>query len=102
MSDQGDLRLGGYTAAVDARLARWRDEAFGKRMWEKDFRLWSPEPIAELSNRQFWLDLPNSMTAASDRLTRLGRDAQLEGMRDAVVLGMVGRNRPSEVLCRAF
>ncbi|HEY4564182.1 MAG TPA: hypothetical protein VIJ36_14455, partial [Thermoanaerobaculia bacterium] len=61
MSDQGDLRLGGFAAAVDARLARWQDEAFGKRMWEKDFRLWSPEPIAELSNRLGWLDLPNSM-----------------------------------------
>ena len=90
MSDQGDLRLGGFAAAVDARLARWRDEAFGKRMWEKDFQLWSPEPIPELSNRLGWLDLPNRMTAEVDRLTRLGRDAQLEGMRDAVVLGMGG------------
>src|SRR3954468_16095661 len=102
MSDQGDLRLGGYTAAVDARLARWRDEAFGKRMWEKDFRLWSPEPIAELSNRLGWLDLPNRMTAEVDRLTRLGRDAQLEGMRDAVVLGMGGSSLAPEVYSRTF
>src|SRR3954464_15958863 len=102
MSDQGDLRLGGYTAAVDARLARGRDEAFGKRMWEKDFRLWSPEPIAELSNRLGWLDLPNRMTAEVDRLTRLGRDAQLEGMRDAVVLGMGGSSLAPEVYARTF
>src|SRR3954452_5765601 len=102
MSDQGDLRLGGYTAAVDARLARWRDEAFGKRMWEKDFRLWSPEPMPELSNRLGWLDLPNSMTAEVDRLTRLGRDAQLEGMRDAVVLGMGGSSLAPEVYSRTF
>jgi transaldolase / glucose-6-phosphate isomerase len=102
MSDQGDLRLGGYTEAVDARLARWRDEGFGRRMWEKDFRLWSPEPIPELSNRLGWLDLPNSMTAEVDRMARLGRDAQLEGMRDAVVLGMGGSSLAPEVYARTF
>ena len=81
MSDQGDLRLGGYAAAVDARLARWQEEAFGGRLWEKDYRLWSPEPIPELSDRLGWLDLPNSMTAAVDTLSRLAREVAAEGIR---------------------
>jgi transaldolase/glucose-6-phosphate isomerase len=102
MSDQGDLRLGGYAAAVDARLARWQEEAFGRRLWEKDYRLWSPEPIPELSDRLGWLDLPNSMTAALDTLSRLAREVAAEGIRDAVVLGMGGSSLAPEVFARTF
>lgn len=102
MSDQGDLRLGGYAAAVDARLARWQEEAFGRRLWEKDYRLWSPEPIPELSDRLGWLDLPNSMTAAVDTLSRLAREVAAEGIRDAVVLGMGGSSLAPEVFARTF
>ncbi len=47
MSERGDFRLGSYTAAVEARLARWQEEEFGRRLWEKDYQLWSPEPIPE-------------------------------------------------------
>lgn len=102
MSDQGDLRLGGYAAAVDARLARWQAEAFGRRLWEKDSTLWSPEPIPELTDRLGWLELPNTMTAEADRLTRLAREMADEEVRDAVVLGMGGSSLAPEVFSRTF
>jgi transaldolase/glucose-6-phosphate isomerase len=102
MSDQGDLRLGGDAAAVDARLAKWRDESFGSRLWEKDYTLWSPEPIPDLSDRLGWLDLPASMTALVETLSRLAREAAAEGMRDAVVLGMGGSSLAPEVYSRTF
>jgi len=102
MSDQGDLRLGGHAAAVDARLARWQDEAFGRRLWEKDHLLWSAEPIPELSDRLGWLALPDTMTAELDRLSRLAREMADEGIRDAVVLGMGGSSLAPEVYARTF
>src|SRR3954468_16232559 len=102
MSDQGDLRLGGYAAAVDARLARWQEEAFGRRLWEKDYTLWSPEPIPELTDRLGWLGLPNTMTAEVQRLSRFARDVAAEGFRDAVVLGMGGSSLAPEVFSRTF
>jgi transaldolase/glucose-6-phosphate isomerase len=102
MSDQGDLRLGGHAAAVDARLAKWQDESFGSRLWAKDYTLWSPEPISDLSDRLGWLDLPASMTALVETLARLGREAAAEGMRDAVVLGMGGSSLAPEVYSRTF
>jgi transaldolase/glucose-6-phosphate isomerase len=102
MSDQGDLRLGGYAAAVDARLAKWQDEGFGRRLWEKDYQLWSPEPIPDLSDRLGWLDLPASMTALVETLSRLAREAAAEGLRDAVVLGMGGSSLAPEVYARTF
>ncbi|HEX4960967.1 MAG TPA: hypothetical protein VF173_09025 [Thermoanaerobaculia bacterium] len=102
MSERGDLRLGRYTAAVDARLARWQEEGFGKRLWEKDHTLWSPEPIPELTNRLGWLNLPDTMTAEVQRLSRFARDVAQEGFRDAVVLGMGGSSLAPEVYARTF
>jgi len=102
MSERGDLRLGSYTAAVDARLAHWQEEAFAKRLWEKDYTLWSPQPIPELTDRLGWLDLPATMTAEVQRLARFARDVSQEGFRDAVVLGMGGSSLAPEVYSRTF
>jgi transaldolase/glucose-6-phosphate isomerase len=102
MSDQGDLRLGGYAAAVDARLAKWQEEGFGRRLWEKDHQLWSPEPIPELTDRLGWLGLPVGMTAEADRLSRLAREMAEEEIRDAVVLGMGGSSLAPEVFAHTF
>ena len=49
MSERADLRLGQYEARVEARLAKWQEEAFGKRLWEKDHQLWSEQPVPELT-----------------------------------------------------
>jgi transaldolase/glucose-6-phosphate isomerase len=102
MSERGDLRLGSYTAAVEARLARWQEEGFGRRLWEKDYTLWSPEPIPELTDRLGWLGLPNTMTAEVQRLSRFARDVAAEGFRDVVVLGMGGSSLAPEVFSRTF
>jgi transaldolase / glucose-6-phosphate isomerase len=102
MSERGDLRLGGYTAAVEARLARWQEEDFGRRLWEKDHQLWSPEPIPELTDRLGWLNLPETMMAEVQRLSRFARDVATEGIRDAVVLGMGGSSLAPEVYSRTF
>ncbi len=102
MSDQGEIRLGGYKGAVEARLAQWQGEGFGERLWQKDYRLWSPQPIAELTDRLGWLELPDTMTAEVPRLTRLGREVADEGIRHAVVLGMGGSSLAPEVYARTF
>jgi transaldolase/glucose-6-phosphate isomerase len=102
MSDQGEIRLGGLKGAVEARLAQWQGEGFGERLWQKDYRLWSPQPIAELTDRLGWLELPDTMTAEVPRLTRLGREVADEGIRHAVVLGMGGSSLAPEVYARTF
>jgi transaldolase / glucose-6-phosphate isomerase len=102
MSGRADLHLGQYQEAVDARLARWDGEDFGRRLWEKDHRLWSPTPIAELTDRLGWLELPVSMRGLAERLMLLAREAAAEGIRDAVVLGMGGSSLAPEVFSRTF
>jgi transaldolase / glucose-6-phosphate isomerase len=102
MKDRADLRLGHYEAAVEARLAKWREEELGRRLWEKDHLLWSPQPIPELTDRLGWLDLPDTMTAEAGRLSRFARDVAEEGIRDAIVLGMGGSSLAPEVFSRTF
>ena len=102
MSERADLRLGQYEATVEARLAKWQEEAFGRRLWEKDHQLWSEQPVPELTDRLGWLELPDSMMAEAGRLARFGREVAQEGIRDAVVLGMGGSSLAPEVFARTF
>lgn len=97
------LRLGRYAEAVEARLRKWEEAAFGRRIWEKDHALWSPRgPVPELANRLGWLDLPVSMQGEVDRLARLGAEARAEGIRHVVVLGMGGSSLAPEVFARTL
>jgi len=89
-------------AAVEARLAKWQEEGFGRRLWEKDYRLWTPQPIPELTNRMGWLELPDTMTAQVGELARFAREVADEGIRDAVVLGMGGSSLAPEVYSHTF
>jgi transaldolase/glucose-6-phosphate isomerase len=98
-----DLRLGSYAAAAERRLARWQAEDFGKRLWQKDPTLWTPDPrTPEIADRLGWLDLPESMQGRLGALSRLGEQARTEGVRDAVVLGMGGSSLAPEVFSRTF
>ena len=102
MSQREDLRVGRYEAEIQARLARWQEDGFGRRLWEKDDRLWSPQPVPELADRLGWLALPQTMTAEVGRLSRFAREVAQEGIRDAVVLGMGGSSLAPEVFSRTF
>jgi transaldolase / glucose-6-phosphate isomerase len=102
MSERADLRLGQYEGAVEARLAAWQEQAFSRRLWEKDHQLWSEQPLPELTDRLGWLELPDSMMAEAGRLARFGREVAQEGLRDAVVLGMGGSSLAPEVFARTF
>jgi transaldolase / glucose-6-phosphate isomerase len=102
MSQREDLRVGRYESAVQARLAQWQVDELGRRLWERDYRLWSPQPIPELVDRLGWLALPDTMTAQVGRLSRFAREMAQEGIRHAVVLGMGGSSLAPEVFSRTF
>ena len=98
-----DLRLGRYASAVEARLAKWESEGFGRKIWEKDHTAWSPRgPLPELTDRLGWLTLPESMPAEAEALTAFAEEARREGIRDAVVLGMGGSSLAPEVYSLTF
>ncbi|HTQ81192.1 MAG TPA: hypothetical protein VMM92_14430 [Thermoanaerobaculia bacterium] len=97
-----ELRLGKYEGAVAARLARWQEEGFGRRMWQKDPTLWAQEPVPEIVDRLGWLTLPTSAAATLGDLARLTAQVREEGITHAVVLGMGGSSLAPEVFARTF
>jgi transaldolase/glucose-6-phosphate isomerase len=99
---EGELRLGRYERAVQGRLADWECQGLGRRLWAKDYTVWSREPAAELTDRLGWLKLPESMRTQAEDLARFGQEIRSEGFRDAVVLGMGGSSLAPEVYAHTF
>jgi transaldolase/glucose-6-phosphate isomerase len=97
-----ELRLGRYEAAVQARLERWESGSFGRRLWNKDHTVWSPEPVPELTDRLGWLKLPESMRTQAEDLAHFALEVRSDGLRHAVVLGMGGSSLAPEVYAHTF
>jgi transaldolase/glucose-6-phosphate isomerase len=105
--DRGlEMSLGRHGEAVEARLRRWEEEGFGRRLWARDHTLWVPEPVPELTDRMGWLELPGSLLGDHqgevDRLERFAEEARAEGIERAFVLGMGGSSLAPEVFARTF
>ncbi len=89
-------------ARVEARLAEWERTAFGRRLWERDFTLWSPQPLPELADRLGWLELPGAMTADLETLAAFADEMRAEGVQHVVLLGMGGSSLAPEVVQSTF
>ncbi len=96
------LDLGAARASVDARLEEWRAAGFGRRLWAKDPTLWFDEPVAELSDRLGWLDLPATMVGQIEGIERFADQVCAEGTRHVVLLGMGGSSLAPEVFAAAL
>ncbi len=94
--------IGEYEEAVESRLRDWADARFACRLWEKDYTLWSPEPLPELTDRMGWLTLPISMHDHIDALRYFAGEVRDEGMSHVVLMGMGGSSLSPEVFQRTF
>ena len=97
-----EMRLGAYRQAVEQRLRTWRGQTFGRRLWDKDYRLWSAEPVPELSDRLGWLDLPRGVVNEVAVLEALAGGVRAEGMQHVVLFGMGGSSLAPEVFQAVF
>jgi transaldolase/glucose-6-phosphate isomerase len=97
-----DLHLGKLQRRVNRRLKDWQAQQFGSRLWKKDGTLWSAEPVAELTDRLGWLELPETMQKQVEVLRDFAEKAKADGMRHAVVLGMGGSSLAPEVFQHSF
>ena len=97
-----DLHLGKLQSRVDRRLKSWQAQQYGSRLWKKDWTLWSADPVAELTDRLGWLEMPESMQHQVGALRQFAEKAKADGMRHVVVLGMGGSSLAPEVFQRSF
>ena len=100
--DRQQLSLGAVQSAVDARLGQWQKEDFNRRLWAKDYTLWSPKPVPELTDRMGWLTLPQDMHEHVEELETFAAAIKDAGMKHAVLLGMGGSSLAPEVFQRTF
>ncbi len=96
------LRLGKFAARVDARLREWTEQGLPRRLWNKDFTVWSPGLVPELVDRLGWLDLPNAATPAPAELAAFADDVRRDGITTVVLLGMGGSSLAPEVFQRVL
>lgn len=97
-----ELHLGKYQGRVKRRLKDWETEQFSSRLWQKDHRLWSSEPVAELTDRLGWLELPETMGKQVADLRAFADKAKAEGFKHVVLLGMGGSSLAPEVFQKTF
>jgi transaldolase/glucose-6-phosphate isomerase len=100
--DRQEISLGEYRQVVDSRVSDWARGAFLRRLWAKDYTLWSREHVAELTDRLGWLTLPETMPEHVRDLTAFADRVRADGFRHVVLLGMGGSSLAPEVFQRTF
>jgi transaldolase/glucose-6-phosphate isomerase len=89
-------------ARVQTRLRTWDEMQFPRRLWQKDYTLWSPVPLPELADRLGWLDLPQAVGREGDVLRSFADEIRAAGARHVVLLGMGGSSLAPEVFQAVF
>ena len=102
LEDRQSLSLGGHAQAVDDRLEAWSESSFVRRLWSKDYTLWSDEPQPEITDRLGWLTLPETMGEALADIDEFAGKARADGFRHVVLMGMGGSSLAPEVYQRTF
>ncbi|HET7005129.1 MAG TPA: bifunctional transaldolase/phosoglucose isomerase, partial [Candidatus Binatia bacterium] len=97
-----ELRLGKAQKRLEKRLTEWQAAQIGKRIWERDHKVWSKELQPELTDRLGWLELPDSMEKEVAALRAFADKAKADGTKDVVLLGMGGSSLAPEVFEKTF
>ena len=93
--------LGEFETAVRKHMADLVKEDIVRRIWDRDYTVWKPEP-AEISNRLGWLDSPRVMAAAIGEIEAFVEDIRREGFTHGLLLGMGGSSLAPEVFRKIF
>ena len=97
-----ELHLGKSLKRVEKRLKDWQTAQVGKRIWEKDHKVWSKDMQPELTDRLGWLELPETMEKEVAALSAFADKAKADGMKHVVLLGMGGSSLAPEVFQETF
>ena len=94
--------LGDHEAAVRSRLAEWIDENTARRIWAKDFTVWSATEVPEITDRLGWLSLPDTMREEVRDIIAFAAEVKSGGIGYVVLLGMGGSSLAPEVYRATF
>jgi glucose-6-phosphate isomerase len=94
-------KLGPYRKQVDEAIEELRRDRILSRIWEQDYTVWDEKPD-EITNRLGWLDSPEQMPAAIERLQAFAQGVRDEGYTHALLLGMGGSSLAPEMFRKSF
>lgn len=94
-------QLGEFSSFVETALTEMERARIVERIWEKDHRLWKPDP-REIVDRLGWLQVPEQMQERVGSLQGFARSIRDAGFQYVVLLGMGGSSLGPEVLRRTF
>ena len=80
VTSEASYALGDYEQRVGSRLAGWIESKVVGRIWNKDFTVWSPEEVPEITDRLGWLLLPETMRPETDDINAFAAWVQSEGL----------------------
>jgi transaldolase/glucose-6-phosphate isomerase len=87
---------------IHARLLRWDGQHLGRRIWDRDFTVWSSTRVPEITGRLGWLTLPETMLGEVPAMRNLAEEVKSEGIEDIVLLGMGGSSLAPDVFQTTF
>ncbi|NLF67268.1 MAG: bifunctional transaldolase/phosoglucose isomerase [Chloroflexi bacterium] len=96
-----DYKLGQYDMAVRVAARKLADDDVLRRMWARDYTLWSDSPD-EITNRLGWLTIARTMADITDELRAFAAEVRGDGYDKVVLLGMGGSSLAPELFARTF
>jgi len=94
--------LGIFADRIKARVEKWKAQEITKRIWSKDFRVWSESNRPEITDRLGWLDLPETMEQHIGEITRAAEAVRDDNFERIVLLGMGGSSLAPQVFHDVF
>ncbi|MGH9338568.1 MAG: bifunctional transaldolase/phosoglucose isomerase [Acidobacteriota bacterium] len=94
--------LGVFQAPVAKRIQEWQEQCLARRMWTKDYTIWSATPAPEITDRLGWLTLPEMMHEHVDTLKAFADEVRTHRFRQVLLLGMGGSSLAAEVFQKVF
>ena len=98
------LRLGGYQAAVDAKVQELEAKHFTEGFWQQKAELWVADKAGQQSIRSFmgWLRVAETMVGRVAEIEQFVHEVKAAGFRHVVVMGMGGSTMAPIVFKAAF
>jgi glucose-6-phosphate isomerase len=93
--------VGENSKIVDETIKKLNDENVIKRIWEKDYTVWSNKPT-EISNRLGWLDSVDVTRKSVKEINEFVDEVRSEGYTQALLMGMGGSSLAPEVFRFTF
>ena len=96
--------LGAFKPEVESKLTELTEQAFVRRLWDRDPTLWTEEEEAfpSVAGAMGWLDVVDQMLETSEHLIELQDDLAESGATHVMVLGMGGSSLAPDVFARTF